>query len=308
MRQSILNQIRKQEEKRKELMRISPYESPIDIKQISPVRYGNAPSQTADFYVPMAGADYPIMVVLHDNPYTGTTGDVRSFCLEMAKRKMAVWAVEVTKVDESSDSPFLVELDDVFTFFAWFEANSAKYHKPGPVILTGIGSGGLLMTTAVNCMYNHRMQEYWGDACPNMAAVCRNNKARKMLSGIVCVSSPMDAKDMLEADKYYAIDWLGADMLAKKGIDYLTFARNVDRDVPPCLFITSYADNNRESVERVNHVFDRDGMPSRLIIAPKNDENELLNEPMWNVYYPMWQSARKVNEQIAVFCHGLMEQ
>ena len=311
MRASLVRKLERQAKEFEARRAIDPYEPPLSIKQISPISYGTA-GATADFYAPMSGhTGRPMMVLLHGNPFSGTTADVKPFCMEMAKRHLPVWAVGTPDfVDATPEgSSFLTSLEQVLVFFGWLSTNASFYDAQRcPLILSGVGSGAMLATAVLQMAYNKRAAEYFCKLSPTICSILPT-LPKGFLKGFASFSGWIDAPTMLRTThKEELLAWLGEGACRRRLVDYLSLTYAPSVDYPPILLVTSACCRLRPLALSAAGIFAEWGIPYRVIDAPKKDVNEQDTVSGWHVHFPSWDSARIVNEQVAAFCRALAEE
>lgn len=292
-----------------ELQQLSPYEYPVNMREICDLQYvyDNDTAHLVDFYASMIGVQAPMttMVYLHDNVFCGSKEDSKPFCMEMARRGVAVFCPNFSSV--GVEPGLTRQIDDVFALLLWLYTVKEQYGTADKVVLCGNGQGALLASMCVNLLYNRRMQDRFA---VQDGALQRYLQATDRVSvcGLAAVSGWVKAGTMrggADSAAPFLEQWWGHGYARRKIVDWVDFDRNVALECVPVLLVTGEGDDTMPQSVAVDAKLHRMGVPSRLVVYPKKDDAGHTLESNWNVLFPMWQQSRAVADQLSGFCKKL---
>lgn len=305
----------------RELQRQTPYEAPINVKQVCNMPFGEG--LRVDYYEPMAYstrtdmASYlsaNVVVMLADEPFLADKNELAPFAMEMAKRGLRVF---VPGVCRAKDDGFYTQLDNLFSFLSALRVDAfglglslaTGVSQGSPLVLMGCGTGAMLASVCMQLHGSYAMRAFFAAHCPVMHAYFDMGTTPDVdlaqlpvLGGFVSLCGLLQLS-MAPSWRDY-VPWFRT-KVGQKLYDYLSFGTNLYLTMPAVLLVTTATDPFRRQARHVSDCLEQVGLQCRLLDNPKQDEEKRELEPLFHVYYPMWTISRRVNDDIAAFCKGV---
>ncbi|HEX9172871.1 MAG TPA: alpha/beta hydrolase, partial [Telluria sp.] len=111
-------------------------------------RYGSAPSQYAELFLPAGAGPFPVAVLVHGGCWTskfGGIGQLRNMAGALASRGIAVWNVEYRRVDEEGGG-YPGTYQDLNSALDQLAVQAPQYRLDlGRLVAVGHSAGGQLV-------------------------------------------------------------------------------------------------------------------------------------------------------------------